>query len=80
MPPEQGKQLEDLQRGAEAAQDDGGWPEDGTMAPWAVIDVASGTPVGMTTFMHIDARTPRLEIGSTWLLCAGPNAPASTRL
>lgn len=42
--------------------------EDGAMAPWAVVDVASGVPVGMTTFMNIDPRTPRLEIGSTWLL------------
>src|SRR5690606_2770407 len=29
-----------------------------------------GRAVGMTTSMHIDAATPRLEIGSTWLAIA----------
>lgn len=38
----------------------------GSMLPFAVLD-ASGTPVGMTTFMHIDAVHQRVEIGSTWL-------------
>lgn len=42
----------------------------GTMLPFTQVD-ASGTPVGMTTFMHIDHDTPRVEIGSTWI---GPNA------
>lgn len=37
----------------------------GSMLPFTVLD-ASGTPVGMTTFMHIDATHRRLEIGSTW--------------
>ncbi len=39
----------------------------GSMAPWAVVDPASGTAVGMTTFMEIDPVSPRLEIGFTWL-------------
>ncbi len=39
----------------------------GTMLPFAVIDPATGQAVGMTTYMNIDAATPRLEIGSTWL-------------
>lgn len=39
----------------------------GSMAPWAVVDPASGTAVGMTTFMDVDPRNRRLEIGSTWL-------------
>lgn len=38
----------------------------GQMLPFAVID-AGGVPVGMTTFMHIDAVHRRMEIGSTWL-------------
>jgi RimJ/RimL family protein N-acetyltransferase len=38
----------------------------GSMLPFTVIEAASGEPVGMTTFMHIDAASPRLEIGSTW--------------
>ena len=37
----------------------------GTMLPFTVVD-AEGTPVGMTTFMNIDAPNRRLEIGSTW--------------
>ncbi len=38
----------------------------GSMLPFAVLD-AAGVPVGMTTFMHIDAVNRRVEIGSTWL-------------
>ena len=37
----------------------------GQMLPFAVLD-AEGTPVGMTTYMHVDAVHQRLEIGSTW--------------
>ena len=37
------------------------------MLPFTVIDKVSDKPVGMTTYMNIDATTPRLEIGSTWL-------------
>lgn len=37
----------------------------GSMLPWAVLD-SSGRPVGMTTFMNIDASHQRVEIGSTW--------------
>lgn len=56
----------------------------GRMAPWAIIDARTGDPVGMTTFMNIDATTPRVEIGSTWLLRAahrtGINAHAKRLL
>ncbi|WP_340615942.1 GNAT family N-acetyltransferase [Xenorhabdus entomophaga] len=38
----------------------------GSMLPFTVIDNATGAAVGMTTYMNIDANTPRLEIGSTW--------------
>ncbi len=37
----------------------------GTMLPFTVLD-AAGTPVGMTTYMNIDATNRRVEIGSTW--------------
>jgi len=37
----------------------------GSMRPFTVLD-ATGTVVGMTTYMHIDARHRRVEIGSTW--------------
>lgn len=40
---------------------------EGTMAPWAVIGPADGRAVGMTTYMNLDERNRRLEIGSTWL-------------
>lgn len=44
--------------------------EAGEMIPFTQLD-ASGTPVGMTTYMHIDHALPRVEIGSTWI---GPGA------
>jgi RimJ/RimL family protein N-acetyltransferase len=37
----------------------------GTMLPFAVLD-GEGVPVGMTTFMNIDAVHRRVEVGSTW--------------
>jgi RimJ/RimL family protein N-acetyltransferase len=37
----------------------------GSMLPFTVLDPA-GTPVGMTTFMNVDALNHRVEIGSTW--------------
>ncbi len=45
--------------------------ERGSMLPFTtrLIDPATGGPgkvIGMTTYMNIDAETPRLEIGSTW--------------
>ena len=43
----------------------------GSMLPFTtrLIDPATGGPgrvIGMTTYMNIDADTPRVEIGSTW--------------
>lgn len=43
----------------------------GSMLPFTtrLIDAATGGPgrvIGMTTYMNIDAATPRVEIGSTW--------------
>ncbi|HET6474080.1 MAG TPA: GNAT family protein [Pseudomonadales bacterium] len=38
----------------------------GSMLPFTVIENATGEPVGMTTFMNIDAANKRVEIGSTW--------------
>ena len=40
--------------------------EQGSMLPFAVISLATGEPVGMTTYMNIDGANKRLEIGSTW--------------
>ncbi|GAA4188774.1 GNAT family protein [Microbacterium oryzae] len=41
--------------------------EAGRMAPWAIVDAASGRAVGMTTYLHIEPDHRRLEIGSTWI-------------
>lgn len=44
--------------------------EQGSCLPFTVIDRASGKPIGMTTYMNIDAPNRRLEIGSTWYRAA----------
>lgn len=49
--------------------------EQGTMAPFTVLD--GGAPVGMTTYMNIDAPNRRLEIGSTWLSPAVHGTPVN---
>jgi RimJ/RimL family protein N-acetyltransferase len=38
----------------------------GSMVPFAVVELSSGEAVGMTTYMNIDAKSRRVEIGSTW--------------
>lgn len=38
----------------------------GSMLPFAIIENSTGKAVGMTTYMNIDARNRRVEIGSTW--------------
>jgi len=38
----------------------------GSMLPFATRSNATGRLIGMTTYMNIDAVTPRVEIGSTW--------------
>jgi RimJ/RimL family protein N-acetyltransferase len=49
----------------------------GSMLPFTVLD-ASGTPVGMTTYMHIDAVHKRVEIGSTWYAARVQRTPLNT--
>lgn len=39
----------------------------GTMLPFTVRRNDTGEVAGMTTYMNVDAVTPRVEIGSTWL-------------
>jgi N-acetyltransferase len=43
-----------------------GLQEQGSMLPFATRLKANGRLIGMTTYMNIDAATPRVEIGSTW--------------
>ncbi|HYM34475.1 MAG TPA: GNAT family protein [Steroidobacteraceae bacterium] len=38
----------------------------GSMLPFAVTERATRKAVGMTSFMNIDAKNRRVEIGSTW--------------
>lgn len=40
--------------------------EQGSMIPFTSICCETGTVLGMTTFMNIEAQVPRVEIGSTW--------------
>jgi N-acetyltransferase len=49
----------------------------GSMLPFAVLD-AAGTPVGMTTYMNIDAVHRRVEIGSTWYASRTQRTPLNT--
>jgi RimJ/RimL family protein N-acetyltransferase len=39
---------------------------EGSMLPFAIVDLGTGRAVGVTTYMHIDAVNRRVEIGSTW--------------
>ena len=48
-----------------------------SMLPWAVLD-DSGTAVGMTTYMKVDASHQRGEIGSTWYARSAQRTPINT--
>src|SRR5690606_11763134 len=50
----------------------------GTMIPFTAVDRGSGQAIGMTTYMNIDAGTPRLEIGSTWYARRAQRTPLNT--
>lgn len=49
----------------------------GSMLPFTVM-TPDGTPVGMTTYMNIDATTKRVEIGSTWYTPSVQRGPLNT--
>lgn len=49
----------------------------GSMLPFTVLD-AQGTPVGMTTYMNVDAVHRRVEIGSTWVARRVQRTPLNT--
>jgi RimJ/RimL family protein N-acetyltransferase len=49
----------------------------GAMLPFTVLD-GSGTPVGMTTYMNVDAVSRRVEIGSTWVAKSTQRSPLNT--
>ena len=50
----------------------------GSMLPFTVFD-AGGRIVGMTTYMNIDAKNRRLEIGSTWTARSAQRTPLNTQ-
>jgi N-acetyltransferase len=50
----------------------------GSMLPFAVRSQATGRAVGMTTYMNIDARARRVEIGSTWYARSVQRTPVNT--
>jgi RimJ/RimL family protein N-acetyltransferase len=52
--------------------------EAGSMRPYTVLD-AAGTVVGMSTYMHIDAKHRRVEIGSTWTARSAQRTPLNTQ-
>ena len=49
----------------------------GSMLPFTVRD-AAGRIVGMTTYMNVDARNKRVEIGSTWYAQRVQRTPLNT--
>jgi RimJ/RimL family protein N-acetyltransferase len=49
----------------------------GSMLPFTVLD-PTGTPVGMTTYMNIDATHRRVEIGSTWYAARAQRSALNT--
>ena len=59
MIPEPSKMKEEITRRLDLQQK-------GSMLPWVVIDNKNAKIVGMTTYMNIDAKNRRVEIGSTW--------------
>lgn len=50
----------------------------GSMLPFAVRRAADEEPVGMTTYMNIDAANRRVEIGSTWYAASVQRTPLNT--
>lgn len=52
--------------------------EKGSMLPFAVFRTGEDRPVGMTSYMNIDARNRRVEIGSTWYARSVQRTPLNT--
>jgi N-acetyltransferase len=55
-----------------------GLHEAGSMLPFAIQHNASGKLVGMTTYMNIDVKHRRVEIGSTWYAKSVQRTPLNT--
>ncbi len=55
-----------------------GLQQAGSMLPFAVRKLAGGKIAGMTTYMNIDAKNRRVEIGSTWYAKSAQRTPLNT--
>jgi N-acetyltransferase len=55
-----------------------GLQQAGSMLPWTVRSLATGKIAGMTTYMNIDAKFRRVEIGSTWYALSAQRTPLNT--
>ena len=57
--------------------------DSGSMAPWAIIDPTTGSAIGMTSYLNIDAPNRHVEIGTTWMALSAQGTrinPAAKRL
>jgi N-acetyltransferase len=52
--------------------------EEGTIVPFATIDLASGRVIGSTRFAHIEQRHRKAEIGWTWIAQPWQRTPINT--
>ncbi len=52
--------------------------EAGSMQPFLVEERHTGKALGMTTYMNIESRHRRLEIGSTWYRASVQRSPVNT--
>jgi RimJ/RimL family protein N-acetyltransferase len=50
----------------------------GAALPFAIVDIATGIPIGSTRFGAIDRKNRRLEIGWTWVAASHQRTPANT--
>jgi N-acetyltransferase len=50
----------------------------GTLFMFATIEIASGRPIGTTSFLNLDVPNRHLEIGATWITPAWQHSPANT--
>ncbi len=55
-----------------------GLQQAGSMLPFAVRKLAGRKIAGMTTYMNIDAKNRRVEIGSTWYAKSAQRTPLNT--
>ncbi|MGV8847767.1 GNAT family N-acetyltransferase [Tessaracoccus sp.] len=51
--------------------------DEGSMLPFTIRRRSDESVLGMTTFMHIDRSTPRVEIGSTWIRASASGTGAN---